>query len=384
MQTLYDLRIGKSPLDAEILVIDEKERIAVALGFAIRHATTAQNTRRTGNCKVTEDEIKVVAELLAKIGGNWYPERADSSSRPIGNRHRDVARLIIGAVERARAPRRNATDTDIASDMSLDGQGADATEAAELRVGDTVMYLPPGDKRTIACRIEKMEDGRAYVVPDQREVGWVSTHTLLPLKQPQQTREVTARPRISSPGSSADSTSSQQDTAEILTLASYSQVRVGEASGNAKYYFNSFGDWLAYRRFPNDRYLFNRKGQWIGWLPWNDNEVVDVNGQYLGTLVDGDRLLRKSSRDPHRREAGFIVHPGSGGYPGSPGAAPHFPLPFGFKDIDPSQIPTGHRSWLKNGAGYGMAGNQSAFVAWMSKIGLGQFASWIESKITSR
>lgn len=331
---------------------------------------------------MTEDEIKVVAELLAKIGGTWYPERADSGPRPVGNRHRDVARLIIGAVERARATHSDGPDNTSQPDEPPQVGGVDT--ATGLSVGASVMYRPPGDKRTIACRIEKIEEGRAYVVPDHREVGWVSTHTLLPLKQPQQTREIGARPRAASPMPSTTSTGAQQDSSELLTLASYSQVRVGETSANAKYYFNSFGDWIAYRRFPNDRYLFNRRGQWIGWFPWSDNDVVDINGQYLGTLVDGDRLLRKSSPDPHRREAGFIVHPGNGGYPGSPGAASHFPLPFGFKDIDPSQIPTGHRSWLKDGAGYGASGGRSAFVAWMSKVGLGSLASWIEGKIRSR
>lgn len=353
------------------------------MGFAIRHATTAHKICRAGNRKVTEDEIKVVAELLARIGGNWYPERADAASRPIGNRHREVARLIINAVERARATHPSVPDNGAPSDSPPESDGHIAVPTDQFHVGDTVMYRPPGDKRTIPCRIEKMEEGRAYVVPDHREVGWVSTHTLLPLKQPQAAREIAARPRASS-GSPASSAGSQQDIAEPLTLVSYAQVRAGETSGSAKYYFNSFGDWIAYRRFPNDRYLFNRKGQWIGWLPWNDNEVVDINGQYLGTLVDGDRLLRKSSPDPHRREAGFIVHPGNGGYPGSPGGAAHYPLPFGFKDIDPSQIPTGHRSWLKNGGGYGSFGGQSAFIAWMSKIGLGGLASWIESRIRSR
>ena len=329
---------------------------------------------------MTEDEIKVVAELLARIGGNWYPERADSTSRPIGNRHREVARLIIDAVERAKATHASSQDSAAGPSGSSDGEGHVTAPKDQFHVGDTVMYRPPGDKRTIPCRIEKMEEGRAYVVPDHREVGWVSTHTLLQLKQAQQAREPAARPRASS-SSPPGSATAQQDAPELLTITSYAQVRAGETSGSAKYYFNSFGDWVAYRRFPNDRYLFNRKGHWIGWLPWNDNEVVDINGQYLGTIVDGDRLLRKSSPDPHRREAGFIVHPGSGGYPGSPGGAPHYPLPFGFKDIDPSQIPTGHRSWLKNGAGYGGFAGQSAFVSWMSKIGLGRLARWIADRI---
>jgi len=46
-------------------------------------------------------------------------------------------------------------------------------------VGATVVYRPPGEKRALTCRIERMEHGRAFLVPAQREVGWVSVHTLL-------------------------------------------------------------------------------------------------------------------------------------------------------------------------------------------------------------
>ena len=32
-------------------------------------------------------------------------------------------------------------------------------------------------------------------------------------------------------------------------------------------------------------------GNWIGWLPWEDLEIVDASGEYLGT-IESDRLYR--------------------------------------------------------------------------------------------
>lgn len=61
----------------------------------------------------------------------------------------------------------------------------------------------------------------------------------------------------------------------------------------------------------------------IGWLPWGDNEVVSMKGDYLGTIVDRDRIYY------------FTNHPyrGNPGYPGYPGFAGYKPLPSGAKDI---------------------------------------------------
>ncbi|KAB0265075.1 hypothetical protein [Microvirga brassicacearum] len=123
-----------------------------------------------------------MAEVLAKIGGTWYPERAQSARKAVNNRHREVARVIIGAVERSKAGNQNATDDGSAPERSLKAQSRTGTGEDELHVGATVMYRPPSDNRTLACRIRKLKDGRAYVVPEHREIGWVSIHSLLPLK----------------------------------------------------------------------------------------------------------------------------------------------------------------------------------------------------------
>ena len=57
--------------------------------------------------------------------------------------------------------------------------------------------------------------------------------------------------------------------------------------------FNSGGDWIAFRV---ERYVFNNLSDWIGWLPWEDEDVFTPNGDYLGTIVPGDRLYRFSNR----------------------------------------------------------------------------------------
>ena len=56
---------------------------------------------------MTEEEIEVVAEELAKIGGvTWYPGREKGSLiRVVCDRYRDRARVAIEALERYRAGR---------------------------------------------------------------------------------------------------------------------------------------------------------------------------------------------------------------------------------------------------------------------------------------
>lgn len=76
----------------------------------------------------------------------------------------------------------------------------------------------------------------------------------------------------------------------------------------ANFLFDSSGDWIAWRRTTEDKFLFNDDGDAIGWFPWGDDDAVDVDGEYLGTVV-GNRLYRKHYQ-PYR---------GYPGYPGLPG-----------------------------------------------------------------
>ncbi|WP_230532813.1 hypothetical protein [Microvirga roseola] len=129
---------------------------------------------------MSDEEVEKIAELLAKVGGSWFPERTKAALRAINSRHRDVARLVIAELDRTRGVEQEADSTG-----SPASGGADPFNFAQddqLYVGATVVYRPPGEKRAITCRVEKMDHGRAYLVPAPREIGWVSVHTLLPLK----------------------------------------------------------------------------------------------------------------------------------------------------------------------------------------------------------
>lgn len=42
-------------------------------------------------------------------------------------------------------------------------------------------------------------------------------------------------------------------------------------------FFNTAGQWIAFRRNPNDKYLFDKNGKWVGWFPWEDGDAVDTS-----------------------------------------------------------------------------------------------------------
>lgn len=134
---------------------------------------------------MTEEEIEAVAEELAKAGGlSWYPGRTRGPLlRTVSERYRDRARLAIEALDRLRA--RN-------QDLNAPHGSALAVPSTEevpnplpennLQAGDLIVYRPPGDRRAIPCRIEKLDEGRAYLVPCPKpDIGWVALDTLQPL-----------------------------------------------------------------------------------------------------------------------------------------------------------------------------------------------------------
>ena len=94
--------------------------------------------------------------------------------------------------------------------------------------------------------------------------------------------------------------------------------------------YNSEGVWIAFRK---DSMVFDRDGHWIGWLPWNDGEVVDTDGKYLATIVEENRLYRDEFRQPRE----FPPYPGRpkepefAWYPGFAGSAS---LPVHMKDVN--------------------------------------------------
>jgi len=120
---------------------------------------------------VSEEEIEIVAEELAKVGGTaWYPGREKGPLiRLVSDRYRDRAKIAIAALERHRAKGAGA------SGSAIDAERPIVPSSGEIKVGSTVVYRPPGDRRAYTCRVEEIEGDRAYLVPDLKiSSGWVS------------------------------------------------------------------------------------------------------------------------------------------------------------------------------------------------------------------
>jgi hypothetical protein len=133
---------------------------------------------------VTEEEIDVVAQELAKVGGvAWYPGRTTGPLlRPVSQRYRDRAKVAIAALERLRASKKGGATADgIPASTEVSSGSTEIDPGDQLQVGAVVVYRPPGEQRATPCRIEKIEDGRAYLVPCPRShVGWVALADLSP------------------------------------------------------------------------------------------------------------------------------------------------------------------------------------------------------------
>lgn len=71
------------------------------------------------------------------------------------------------------------------------------------------------------------------------------------------------------------------------------------------YLYDSEGEWIAVKK---GIYLYNKEGQWIGWFPSNDKVAVDIDGEYLATIYQKDRLLVNSFQGMIMN-AGFVNRP---------------------------------------------------------------------------
>jgi hypothetical protein len=115
-----------------------------------------------------DDEVEVVAEELAKIGGvAWYPGRQQGPS------------AVISTLDRIRTGR----NRPVSQDLSGTGpqQVASGVPPGHLRPGATVIYRPPGDRWAHPFRIVEIRGDRAYLAPILRLcVGWVSVERLQP------------------------------------------------------------------------------------------------------------------------------------------------------------------------------------------------------------
>ena len=57
--------------------------------------------------------------------------------------------------------------------------------------------------------------------------------------------------------------------------------------------YNSKGDAEVFLAYP---YLFNRSGEWVGFVT-PQRDVYSVFGEYVGTLTNDPRIIRKRSMD---------------------------------------------------------------------------------------
>ncbi|QRM28021.1 hypothetical protein [Microvirga sp. VF16] len=136
---------------------------------------------------MTEEEIEIVAEELAKIGGvTWYPGREKGTlMRVVCDRYRDRARVAIQALERYRAGQKATLAQDNSQGEMSSSGGLPSSVHEDIRPGTTVVYRPPGDRRAYSCRVVEIEGNRAYLAPILRAcTDWVSIEHLVPTQEP--------------------------------------------------------------------------------------------------------------------------------------------------------------------------------------------------------
>jgi len=132
---------------------------------------------------MTEEEIEIVAEELAKIGGvSWYPGRQQGTlMRLVTDRYRDRARIAIEALDRYRASKRASVLQDNGPSKPYTQSQSVGAASHEIKPGSTVVYRPPGDRRAYPCRVVEIEGSRAYLAPILRAcTDWVSIEYLTP------------------------------------------------------------------------------------------------------------------------------------------------------------------------------------------------------------
>jgi hypothetical protein len=125
-----------------------------------------------GAIQMTEAEIEIVAEELAKLGGTaWYPGRGQGPiMRVVHERYRDRAKAAIAALDRYRASNGNSLPTETAPQPDAGPEPA----AFTLKPGTRIVYRPPGDRRTYPCTVKRIRNGFAYLEPENRSgINWV-------------------------------------------------------------------------------------------------------------------------------------------------------------------------------------------------------------------
>lgn len=100
--------------------------------------------------------------------------------------------------------------------------------------------------------------------------------------------------------------------------------------------YDMAGNWIAFRTAYDGKYLFDTTGEWIGWFPWDDNDAVDRDGNYLGTVID-NRLLQRLDHG-YRTNPGYPGAPAFPGHIGFPGSTGYYGGLPGYADVPLSQL----------------------------------------------
>lgn len=131
---------------------------------------------------MTEEEIDLVAEELAKIGGvSWYPGREPGPLvRVVSERYRERAKAAIAALDRHRAGFSPETVQDDTPENDIPtGRLLNAADSETLKPGATIVYRPKGDPRAYVCTIDKIEADRVRLIPHSvRGIGWVPIQSI--------------------------------------------------------------------------------------------------------------------------------------------------------------------------------------------------------------
>ena len=109
-------------------------------------------------------------------------------------------------------------------------------------------------------------------------------------------------------------------------------------TGSIEFLFNSRGAVVAFR---HGRDVFDLDLGWLGWAPWNDGDVFDPAGRYLGTITPEGRLyemaVRRGLTSPPPRKPKTVSHPDP-----PRGCAPER-LAAGMRDVRPRQLVRPHQ-----------------------------------------
>ena len=109
-------------------------------------------------------------------------------------------------------------------------------------------------------------------------------------------------------------------------------------TGSIEFLFNSRGAVVAFR---HGRDVFDLDLGWLGWAPWNDGDVFDPAGRYLGTITPEGRLyemaVRRGLTSPPPRTPKMVSHPDP-----PRGCAPER-LAAGMRDVRPRRLVRPHQ-----------------------------------------